>query len=431
MKVQNCKPLSAFGGINFVFEYLEKNNYGNLFNNILPDFKKQSKYQWSDIINSLLSIYMCGGDCIEDLGTHLKDHFINNPFINIPSPDTVLRRLSELSEDNLSCRTKKGKVDHTYNTNQILEQTNISLLKKLGVFDADELTLDYDNTIIFNEKSDSKMTYKRNYGYQPGVCTINEHHILYIENRNGNSDAKSFQSDTLKRLFKLLESNNIKSINHFRADAASYQYDVIDLLDKEVSNFYIGCRNSYIEKYFSEITEWQTINDSCDEPIEIGEINIVPFQQQAKKQGKVAKQYRLVVKRKPKKDGQYDIFTQDAYQYRAILTNNNDYKATEIALFYNHRGNMEKQFDIMKNDFGWNNMPFSKLNQNTVFLYFTAMCRNLYEKIIHYFSMKTRTLKPTYRIKKFLFRFIIIPAKWVMRARQPHLNLYGQVSFST
>lgn len=374
---------------------------------------------------------MCGGDCIEDLGTHLKGHFINNPFVNIPSPDTVLRRLSELTEDNLSCRTKRGKVDHTYNTNQTLEQVNISLLKKLGIFDADELTLDYDNTIIFNEKSDSKMTYKRNPGYQPGVCTINENNVLYIENRNGNSDAKSFQAETLKRLFKLLTNNNIKMATHFRADAASYQYDVIDLLDKKVKNFYVGCRNSYIDKYFTEITQWQTINDSCCETMEIGEIYITPFKQQANKQGKDAKEYRLVVKRKLKKDGQYDIFTQDAYEYRAILTNNYDYKATEIALFYNHRGNMEKQFDILKNDFGWNNMPFSKLEQNTVFLYLTAICRNLYDNIIRYFSKKIKILKPTYRTKKFLFRFIIIPAKWVKRARQPHLNLYGQIHFST
>lgn len=431
MKVKNYKTISAFGGINFVFEYLERNNFGSLFNRSLPILKSQSKYQWSDILNSLLSIYMCGGDCIEDLGTHLKGHFINNPFVNIPSPDTVLRRLSELSEDNHSCRTKRGEVDHTYNTNQILEQLNVSLLKKLGIFDAGEITLDYDNTIIFNEKSDSKMTYKRNPGYQPGVCTINEQQVLYIENRNGNSDAKSFQADTLKRLFKLLTNNNIKTIDHFRADAASYQYDVIDLLDKKVKNFYIGCRNSYIEKYFTEITQWQTICDSCDEPIEVGEIYITPFQQQAKEHGKEAKEYRLVVKRKLKNNCQYDIFTQDMYEYRAILTNNNDYKATEIVLFYNHRGNMEKQFDILKNDFGWDNMPFSKLNQNTVFLYFTAMCRNLYDNIIRYFSKKTKALKPTYRIKKFLFRFIIIPAKWVKRSRQLHLNLYGQINFST
>jgi hypothetical protein len=379
----------------------------------------------------MLSIYICGGDCFEDLQTHLKDHFINNPFVNLPSPDTVLRRLSGLLQDNQMCRTKRGEVDHTYNTNKVLEKLNIELLKKLGVFNAKELTLDYDNTIIFNEKSDSKMTYKRNPGYQPGVCTINEQQVFYIENRNGNSDAKSFQSDTLNRIFKLVKDNNIKKIDHFRADAASYQYDVIKLLDKNVKNFYIGCKNSYVEKYFIQISNWETLTSSCDGTMEIGEINIIPFQRQAKNDKREPKEYRLVVKRKPKEDKQLDLFTMDAFEYRAILTNNKVLRTEEVVHFYNHRGNMEKQFDILKNDFGWNHMPFSKLKQNTVFLYITAICRNLYHNIITYFSKIVKSLKPTFRVKKFLFRFIILPAKWIKRARQNYLRIYGKINFST
>jgi hypothetical protein len=431
MKIQNYKSISAFGGINFVFEYLEKNNFDSLFDQALPTLKNQSRYKWSDVIKSILSIYMCGGDCIEDLQTHLKDHFINNPFLNLPSPDTVLRRLSGLYQDNQICRTERGEVDHTYNTNQVLEKLNISLLKKSGAFDTEELTIDYDNTIIFNEKSDSKMTYKRNPGYQPGVCTINEQQVLYIENRNGNSDAKSFQSDTLSRVFKLLKDNNIKTIDHFRADAASYQYDVIELLEMNVKNFYVGCRNSYIEKYFTQISNWVPFTSSCDESMEIGEIIIIPFQRQAKNNKTKQKEYRLVVKRKPKEDKQLDLFTMDAFEYRAILTNNKELRTEEVVQFYNHRGNMEKQFDILKNDFGWNHMPFSKLNQNTVFLYMTAICRNLYHNIIEYFSKKIKSLKPTFRVKKFLFRFIILPAEWIKRARQNYLRIYGKINYST
>ena len=121
----------------------------------------------------------------------------------------------------------------------------------------------------------------------------------------------------------------------------------------------------------------------------------------------------------------------DAFEYRAILSNNKVLTTEEIAHFYNHRGNMEKQFDILKNDFGWNHMPFSKLQQNTVFLYITAICRNLYHNIIKYFSEKIRSLKPTFRVKKFLFRFIILPAKWIKRARQTYLRIYGKINFST
>jgi hypothetical protein len=431
MKLQNSNTISAFGGINFVFKYLEEGNYNDLFNKYFPSLAHQSIYSWKDIIYSILSIYLCGGDCIEDLQLHLKTHFQRNPFINLPSSDTVLKRLKELTEDCNQCFTKRGSVEHTYNRNSRLEDFNVALLKKLGAFSKDEITIDYDNTILFTEKSDSKMTYKRNPGYQPGVCTLNEEQVLYIENRNGNSDAKSFQIDTLGRLFSLLKSKGIKKADHFRADAASYQFDVINLLAEEVKYFYIGCRNSYIEKYYPQVSRWESITDSANETIEIGELTITPFQQQSRKNKIATQEYRLIVKRKPTKDGQLNLFTQDHYEYRAILTNNTQWSSIEIAQFYNHRGNMEKQFDILKNDFGWNNMPFSKLNQNTVFLYITAICRNLYHYIIRHFSEKIKSLKPNFRVKKFLFRFIIVPAKWVKRSRQNYLKIYGKLHFST
>jgi hypothetical protein len=431
MKVQKSTTLSAFGGINFVLEHLRGHNFDHLFNSYLPPLAAQSEYSWKDIIYSLLSVFLCGGDCIEDLQTHLKDHFQKNPFIKLPSPDTVLKRLSELSLTNQVCRTNRGAVDHAYNHNSTLGRLNTAMLKQLGVFSGDELTLDYDNTIIFNEKSDSKMTYKRDYGYQPGICTVNEEQVLFIEGRNGNSDAKSFQHQTLARVFDLLKQSSIRKADHFRADAASYQYEVIKLLDDKVNNFYIGCRNSYVEKYFAQIPTWEKFPGRGNDHTEIGELLYTPFSTQAHKDGQFPKQYRLIVKRKPKEDGQINLITQDAYEYRAILTNNTELSTIEVALFYNRRGNMERQFDVLKNDFGWNRMPFSNLQRNTVFLYLTAICRNLYAHIIAYFANRVKGLKATDRVKKFLFRFIILPAKWVERSRQKQLRVYGKLSFYT
>lgn len=430
MKIIKSDPISAFGGANFVFDYLNKMDIDQLCNATLPPMVNQSKYSWKDIFYSLKTVYLCGGDCIEDLQTHLKTHFINNPYVKIASPDTVLRRLSQLTEQVQTCRTKRGVVTHQYCTNSRLACLNMDVLKKIGVFKSEELTIDYDNTIVFNEKQDSKMTYKKGYGYQPGVCTINEKHILSIENRNGNSDAKSFQTDTLKRTFHLLDSYEVKKINNFRADAASYQYDVISFLENKVDNFYIGCRNDYIEKYFSEVSHWEKMVDK-DGALEVGSIEIVPFKRQARSNGLEARTYRLVVKRKLKKDGQIDLITQDAYEYRAIITNDFDQDTKGVAAFYNQRGNMERQFDILKNDFGWNNMPFSSLNKNLVFLYFTAIFRNLYNTVLQYFSEKNKFLKPNFRMKKFIFRFIILPAKWIKQSRQLKLRIYSSKDYQT
>src|SRR6056297_3442951 len=281
MKIQKSAEIGAFGGMNFVFDFLESNNLGTLLNQELPYLKTQSQYSWKDIFYALMSIYYCGGDYIEDLGTHLNPHFQNNPFVKIPSPDTVLRRLQQLSEQNQQCQTKRGKVEHSYNTNRILNKLNIKILDCIGAFNTEAVTIDYDNTILFSEKKDCAMTYKRDKGYQPGVCTLNEHYMLYLENRGGNSDAKSFQHETLERMFDLIEQKRADKPDHFRADAASYQYDVIKLLSEKVKNFYIGCRNSYVEKYFSKVTSWQEMTDSTGAVMEVGEIPIKPFAQQA------------------------------------------------------------------------------------------------------------------------------------------------------
>ena len=33
-------------------------------------------YQYSEILRSLMCVYLCGGSCIEDISTHLIKHFI-------------------------------------------------------------------------------------------------------------------------------------------------------------------------------------------------------------------------------------------------------------------------------------------------------------------------------------------------------------------
>lgn len=423
MKVVKSEGITAFGGTNFVFEYLNNKNIGDLLEENLPLLPKQSIYSWKDMAYSLLSVYLCGGDCTEDLQTHLKSHFHNNPFFKLTSPDTIQRRMSELSEDLSYCTTLRSGKEHAYSTNAAMAKMNVSLLKHMGILGKPGFTLDFDHSIIFNEKRDSSMTYKRQYGYQPAVCTVNEDQVLYIENRNGNSSAAAFQLDTIERIFSLLEENNAGRPAHFRADAASYQYEVIDLLDRKVENFYIGCRNSYVDKYFATVTEWHRTEDSKG-MLEIGSVDILPFQSVAAKQGKQAKKYRLVVKRRPRANGQIDLLTQDAFEYNAILTNNLTDTPVQIAYFYNRRGNMERQFDIMKNDFGWNRMPFSSLRENTVFLYMSAVCRNLYKHIVAHFSLRVKAIKPGSRTKKFLFRFIVLPAKWIRRGGQDVLRVF-------
>ncbi len=128
---------------------------------------------------------------------------------------------------------------------------------------------------------------------------------------------------------------------------------------------------------------------------------------------------------KARKDGQVNLFTGEAFNYQTILTNGFSLTDNQVVCFYNARGACEREFDELKNDFGWKKMPFSKIDQNSVFLILMAMCKNLYNHMIVKFSEKAKCLTSHFRIKKFIFRFICMPAKWVRSGRVNKLNIYS------
>ena len=166
---------------------------------------------------------------------------------------------------------------------------------------------------------------------------------------------------------------------------------------------------------------WQKIRLGTQE-MEVAEITYSPFD------GKQA--YRLVVSRIKRRDRQTGLFTGDDYTYRGILTNDNQWSNQQIVSFYNQRGSAERTFDIMNNDFGWAKLPCSFLHENTAFMILTALYANLYQFIVSAFSEKLNWLKKTFRLKKFIFRFITVPAKWIKTAGRYVLKLYTDKDYS-
>ena len=69
-----------------------------------------------------------------------------------------------------------------------------------------EYDFDFDHQFIETEKYDAKPTYKKFLGYSPGVAVINDM-IVGIENRDGNTNVRFNQKETLERIFKRLEAS--------------------------------------------------------------------------------------------------------------------------------------------------------------------------------------------------------------------------------
>ena len=369
-------------------------------------------YQFSEIVRSLSSVYFCGGDCVEDVTSHLMPHLSLHPSLRTCSSDTILRGISELATANTTYVSDTGK-SYDFNTATKLNSLLVKALKNTGQLVAGEsYDLDFDHQFIETEKYDAKMTYKKFTGYSPGVAVIGDL-IVGIENRDGNANVRFHQQDTLERIYSNLESENIH-IKRSRMDCGSCSREIVETVEKHSELFYIRAnRCGSLYDSLLALLGWQReqING-------IGyELNSIIVE---KLEGKA---YRLVIQRERRLDGEQDLW-EGEYTYRCILTN--DYTSTnrEIVEFYNLRGGKERIFDDMNNGFGWARLPKSFIAENTVFLLLTAMIRNFYKFLMGRIDAKAFGLEKCSRIKAFVFKFISVPAKWIRTARHYELNIY-------
>ena len=162
-----------------------------------------------------------------------------------------------------------------------------------------------------------------------------------------------------------------------------------------------------------QISDWQTVRiNSID--YQVASISFTGFLEELN--------CRLVVMRE--KTGELDLFEGEKFNYRCVLTNDHQSTEKEVIEYYNQRGSSEKTFDIQNNDFGWNHLPTSNMNANTVYLIITAMLRNFYNCLVDKVSKVFSDILPTSRLKRFIFRFITVPGRYVRRGRQTILQLY-------
>ena len=371
-------------------------------------------YQYSEIFRSLMCVYFCGGSCIEDVSAHLMRHLSLHPELRTCSSDTIPRAIEELTCENTTYTSDSGK-SYDFNIADNMNKLLVNALLKTGQLEAGkEYNLDFDHQYIETEKYDAKPTYKKFLGYGPGVAVFGDN-IVGIENRDGNTNVRFRQKDTLERMFNRLENAGLR-ISRARMDCGSCSEEIVSMVEAHCKSFYIRANRcaSLYDSMFA-LTGWKK-----------EEINGIEFELNSILVEKwKGKPYRLVIQRQRRETEQLDIW-EGEYTYRCILTNDYESSVRDIVEFYNLRGGKERIFDDMNNGFGWNRLPKSFMAQNTVFLLMTAMIRNFYKAIIQKMNVRKFGLKRSSRIKTFVFKFISVPAKWIRMARQNILNVYTE-----
>ena len=411
-KIQiKSEKLTPFGGIFSIMEKFE-HTISPVIDQALGLRCSSYGYQYSEIIRSLMTVYFCGGNCIEDISNHLLSHLSLHPLLRTCSSDTILRAINELTTDNITYKSVTGK---SYDFNAAEKVNSLLLDTLLSTRQLDTCTgydLDFDHEFLETEKYDAKRTYKRFLGYSPGVAVIGDL-VVGIENRDGNTNVRFHQQDTLERFFTRFEERQIH-IKRSRMDCGSCSREIVETIAKHCEHYYIRAnRCSALYNDIFALRGWQTVEIGCIE-YELNSIIVEKWEGMA---------CRLIIQRQKRIDGDLDLW-EGEYTYRCIITNDYESSPLKIIEFYNQRGSKERIFDDLNNGFGWDHLPKSFMAENNVFLILTAIIHNFYKLLMQDKDIKAFGLKSTSRIKAFVFRFVSVPAKWIKTSRQYVLNIY-------
>ena len=421
-KVQlKSDTINPFGGLFPIFRQFDHSGIRSAIDAHLGKRgKTKAAYSHGDIFASLFASYLCGGDCVEDV-MDLKPFWDRRDGIRVCSSDTILDALRGLACDNVGYTSEKG-VTYAFNTNETMNALLLKCLAATGQLNpGDMVDLDFDHQFIPAGKKDARFSYKKADGYFPGVATVGGL-IVGVENRDGNANVRFRQADTLERVFTRLEKLSRVVVRNFRADCGSFSEEIVRTVAAHCEHFYIrasSCGSRRAE--FMEHAEWEEVSiggKTCGVAsfrldTMLPELNI-----------------RLVVQRTPVGEEhpseQPEGLFGTEYVYRCIATNDWGNSEADIIRYYNKRGASERNFDCQNNDFGWARLPFSFLNENTVFLVATAILKNFYLHLLTVIGSRVEGLDGKARLKRFIRTFVTVPAKWTRTGRQTVLNLYSR-----
>ena len=253
--------------------------------------------------------YLCGGECLEDINTLVED-FNRKPNTVLLGADTVGRGLKGLAEKYTVYNSEGSGMSYRFNIAEKLNVLLLRMIRHMGLIKpGSHVDLDFDHQFIPAHKYDAKYSYKQDYGYFPGWVSIGGI-IVGGENRDGNTNVKFHQEDTLRRIMDRIKSELGVVIERFRADCGSYSKEIVRTVEERCNTFYIRASN-YANRYedFRQHEEWKAVEigyEKCD----VASVSKDDFIEE--------NSYRLVVQRTPLRDKDGKVQT-DMFGYVELI----------------------------------------------------------------------------------------------------------------
>lgn len=438
------------------------------------------QYGWNDteVLLSLISLNLAGGDSIADIDALEEDSGLRTLLMEldthgmrrqqkranmkrwrrkktraVPSNAAIHRYLSVFHSPKENEKRVEGKA-FIPAPNEALKNL-IALNKTLIDYKqanqpSTVATLDQDATLTKTYKHSAYFSYKKFKAYQPFNTYWSEQGmLLHSEFRDGNVNAGFEQLRILKEALALLPSSVVEVF--LRSDSAGYQEELLRYCVEGLNERFGVIHFAIASKVCKEIRneakqlkpeEWKTLYYEDSEGIKIkttqeyAEIVHIPdwaMKSQVKYRYFVIREAMRPSKSTKESELPFQIIESDGQSYKLFaMVTNLDWEGNKIIQWHRERcGNSEHVHSAQKSDLAGGKMPSGKFGVNAAWWQIMILAFNL-NRLMQTLVFPKQFKKS--RLKAIRFHILGLPGRviyhggqWFLRVKEKHFLLYEKI----
>jgi hypothetical protein len=380
---RDTSMLTSFCGLPLLHELLESLGVKHLAETHLHC--KDYGYSESEMMETILSLIVAGGDHMDDICLLEKDKGLKRILgkNEIPTSRTIGRFLKKFHKDQNKPSYCDAWVPHEskalFGLRRVSTELAKNLIKRSGLT---EVTIENDATAVFSQKDAALGTYKGGTGYMPVIGTVAELGLVIADEFRDGNVPPSFEVLNFFRRCQSALPSTVKKVKT-RLDGAYYQHDLMAHFDFWNIDYTITAMKSEGIMRFVEALQdkdWKTLRskDGIDTGKDYAEMPWVSANGTREKMRERMHRYLITRKRYWQPDLLKEQTSEEKNSRYEVIVSNMQQDADELIVWHYQRGgNIEHVHDRIKNDLAGSVMPCGEFGANAAWWRINCMAWNL------------------------------------------------------
>lgn len=378
------KPMSGWGGLSLMFEYLDRIGFYDRLRAVVKELKQSNnRVESFDVVLTFLATVLVGGNRFAHVQRVFRDEVVRQIIgaKRLASEDTVRRFFLSLT---------RSEAEDLYT--ELERFTSTLMLRHIG-----EDVLDLDSTILerYGHQEGASKGYHSRRASQPShhpliAMFVRAKHIPLVWLRAGGAQTLRGADEFVRELLARLPSGF--RITAVRADSGFFNEQYLRLFEQENLPYIIRMRmHQPISRFAGAIPgeQWQRV----DEKREIADVMYAG-------PGWLSPRRVLAIREKINSD-RTPLFDVPAYEYRALVTSLQS-PALHCLQFYDQRGESENMIKEFKNDFGARGFSLAKFTPTEAAFRLISILFNLVSEFKREVLLHTSSTLATLRTRVFV-----------------------------